>query len=189
MVNFCDKILFSMPENEKNLGMRGIDPSPLLINVGNGSRLVDYRHLLQKFGVNEIIRVPKDDYPDAASIGEIWVHYNLPIPQNRSGWEVLMSRIVEGGCRKPFEEEKKPLLSLDNVWKAQVIDFYQLKKYSELGTDGFFTNCIGGANDVRSLKNLIIFRYGPVYPSLTKRDILKKGVTITKLKLVEKVSY
>jgi hypothetical protein len=178
-----------MSENENKLGARGIDSSPLLIKADGVTVLVDYGHLLQKFGVNEIIRVPENDYPDSTSVGEVWVHYNLPIPQNRSGWKILMSRIIENGCHKPFEKEKKPLLSLKNVWKAQVVDFHQLKNYSELGINEFFTNCIGSAKDVQGLMKLIVSRYKPVYPLLTDEEIIKKGVTITKLKLLEKVSY
>lgn len=185
----CVKIAETMAITEQKTFFRGVDPSPLLIKTSAGIESVDYCYLLEKFGVDEIIRIPQIDYPELALRGETFVHYNLPIMHDRLGWEVIMCRIVEAGCRKSPKEERKPLLSLEDVWKARVVDFYQREKYSDIPREIFLEKCIGRAKNKSELERMMVKRYQPVYPFLKEDQILREGVTVTMLKLIEKVTY
>jgi len=151
--------------------------------------------LMQKLGVNELIRIPSSIYPGPELRGQQVLHVNLPITYSRLQRQAALPKILENGCFNPKKpgQEKTPLLSYQEIWKAEVADFVAQVNYTELPTEIFTTPFIGGAKNVAELQEMVWQRYGPIYQlaedkGINRQKILDLGISLTWLTLRELVS-
>lgn len=148
--------------------------------------LTNQEEILRRYGVDDLIRIPKKDYPESAKVGDVFVHYNLPIEYSRKGFNVVLPKIIRRGYFKKPNIERLPILSFDNVWKAKVVNFVQHTNYSDLTPD-CLKNVIGGARNVDGLKKMMVKRYLKVLGDETEEGVINKGVSVTFLEFTEKI--
>lgn len=139
-------------------------------------------------GTEKLVRVTKEEYPEHATEGALLYHFGLPINADFVGTIVSLARIMEHGYFLKDGQEKMPLLSFDNIWQATVQERIASTTYDKL-SEKYFRNSIGGANDIDSVKELILTRYRNSLPDLTDEEILDRGVSVRLLKLIKKVSF
>lgn len=167
---------------------RGVNSGDVKLKdpLGNIVKTKEER-ILQLYGVNDSIRIPKRDYPESSKAGVVFVHYNLPIEYSREGFSVVLPKIIRRGYFKKPNIERLPILSFDGVWKAKVVNFVRHTNYSDLAPY-CLKNVIGGAKDVDGLKKMMTRRYLNVLGDETEEGIINKGVTVTFLRFEELVS-
>lgn len=177
-----------MSASENRPYSRGVNNGDVKLKdpLGNIVKTKEER-ILQLYGVNDSIRIPKRDYPESAKAGDVFVHYNLPIEYSREGFSVVLPKIIRRGYFKKPNIERLPILSFDGVWIASVTRFVKHANYSDLKAD-CFENVIGGARNVEGLKRMMTRRYVKVLKDETEEGIIKQGVTVTFLELLERVN-
>jgi hypothetical protein len=167
---------------------RGIDTKRVMTVLGNQHVKLNIKDIHTRFGVNDVIRIPDQDYPENMSPGDNVVHFNLPINYDRSGLVTVLPKIIKPGHFRPPDDEILPTLSLNDVWKAKVTKFIPIVGYEDL-KPGWFKNPIGMATDPESLKDLILNRYQRSLPCSDCQEIISQGLSVTFLKLIAKVSW
>jgi len=171
-----------MSKNERASNINSI-----LFSHNNRELVLPTSSILQRLGVQEIIRIPNSDYPETSTIGTTLVHFGLPIHDKHLDTIVVLSRIQENGYFQANGEERLPLLSFNNVWIAKKIGLIESIPHHLLKRD-IFRNTIGPCSNVPELQKLILSRYRETLPDLTNEEILSQGVSIRHVKLLQKIS-
>jgi hypothetical protein len=172
-----------------NIYHRGINIKQVIAEPKDQpERQLELEEVLNKFNVGESIRIPVQDYPEDILPGQEIVHFNLPVAYDRNGIVVVLSKIIKSGHFRPPHDEKLPVLSFEDIWKAKVIKFIPSIHYEDIKGDCLKNN-IGGVHDVTSLKELILRRYKKTLPHLSDSEILDQGLSVTFLKLLGRVSW
>jgi hypothetical protein len=143
----------------------------------------------ETLGVSEIIRIPNSDYPDGYVAGEVVVHFGLPIHYDTSDTKVVLARIIQNGHFLRNGEEKLPVLSFRNVWRALNLRTISQVSYSDIEEAFFKMSPIGKLADVAELKEMILSRYRKSLPDWSDKELLSQGVSIRKFELLSRVSY
>lgn len=129
--------------------------------------------LNQLGGIDEIVRVHDDEYPNPSlTPGSVVTHYNLPIYDARVGHTAIFARVLRPGLFDPGVREVLPLLSFENTLWGRVIEVMQNIPYDQLNS-GHFINAIGGASNTEELQRIMLKRYHASMPTMTDADILK----------------
>lgn len=170
-----------------NSNYRGIDHIHSKILKDNVETTILQKEVFDKFDVAEIVRIPIEDYPENVKSGDVFSHFNLTIPEVEIGRKVVLSKLLRHGF---FSEEKEVLLllSLENVWTAEIVDFKQFADYEKLPEE-IFNNSIGKIQDVDGLKRIILERYFNILVGKSKEEVLDIGFTVRFFKLNKIVSY
>lgn len=166
---------------------RRIDRLHSLILKRGSEATILQEDVFDKFNVAEIVRIPVEDYPKEAKIGDVFSHFNLPIPEVEIGRKVIVSRLLRHGSISE-DKEVMPLISLDNVWIAEIVDAMQFADYEDLPAK-IFNNSIGNVKNAEGLKKIILERYFHILVGRTKEEVLSMGFTVRFFKLNKIVSY
>jgi hypothetical protein len=166
---------------------RGVNTRTFRIFTNGREQKVDVADVLKALSVDEAMRIKDEDYPEKACVGDTLTNFNLPIQFNRNGFTLAMPRILKPGYFIPPNSEELPLLSFDNIWRAKVVQFFPRLEFKDIRCE-LLINCIGGATNPDALKLMIYERYKRSLPNLSYDEVLNQGVTVTKLKLIDKVS-
>lgn len=142
----------------------------------------------ETLGVQDLLRIPNQEYPVETMIGQCVWHVNLPLTYTRSDMLVALPRIIQSGRFCPPDEEQLPVLSYQSIWRAKVIDFLFHVQHEMIPAKVFSDPMIGGARNRKELQELVVRRYQPVLPFENTQGILEKGVSLTYLRLEELVS-
>jgi len=149
---------------------------------------VPVSRIFQKLSVQELVRIPKSEYPDGALIGETFIHFGLPVHDGNPTEFAVLPRIIKNGYFRKNGEEQLPILSFDNVWIAKKTQNIESISYNLL-TNKYFKNAIGGCSDESELKKLILSRYRKTLPDLTDEELLSQGVSVRRIKLLKRITF
>jgi hypothetical protein len=166
---------------------RGADNPDFNVLTASGRIIIPMFEAQEQFGVESFIRITQSEYPVDAVEGSKLVHFNLPSKGEKVGGNTALARILENGHYIPGDSEVPPLLSLENIWIGRITRIIETIKYDEIAPE-FFGHTIGGIRNVQELKERILTRYRPSMPALSDDQILRQGVSIREIELVEKVS-
>ncbi len=135
--------------------------------------------------IRDIIRFHKEDYEYLLTLNSNKLtHFNLQGSGHRKGQRYALIEILKPGFITKTSEQL-PILDLNNCLIAECISYQKKISYSELDQD-VFTHSLPNIKDQDSLKKAIIRRYSKSMLNFTENDILNLGVSITKLKIIEK---
>jgi len=149
--------------------------------------------VFSSLNISSLVRIPEKDYPHEFTEGAIVNHFNLPDPLATGIDEVVaMPKIVRGGYFiKQTGDEQLPILSLENVWKAILVDNIPLIECKSI-PKYYLENTIGNVDTIEKLISLLLQRYSLSLPNYTENEILsaiEHGVWVRSFKLLEKISY
>ncbi len=166
---------------------RALSGKQVRLAVGNREFIFPRSSIVEELGVKSIIRIPKEEYPEKATRGSIFTHFNLPVPSDFTGTRAVLSRILENGYFKTSGEEKLPLLSFSNVWLVNVTKQINFANYDSFSPE-IFERTIGGVRNVDELKKLILSRYSKSIPDFDEKGILSQGLSVRFLELLKLVT-
>ena len=179
----------------KQVVKRGTQKSYMLIKHNNEIIKVNTRKLCEVAGVDGIIRLTAEEFKHyslllpaqsrAKSNNKI-NHFNLQYSGHRAGKKYLLPKIVKHGYFIDDEHEQLPVLSLKNAIICEVVDVKENVNYEILTNNDIKYSAYKNVDEV---KKAIIKKYSKSMPKLIKNEILKLGVSVTKLKLIERFDY
>jgi hypothetical protein len=164
---------------------RGLVHKKILLLYNGKERNESYRDILKSLGTEEFVRLPLNDYVTLTETNKIYSHFNLPIPTFCKN--VILAKIIQPGYFTIDKNEKLPLISLENVWTAELMDSIKYSSINDL-PKRCFLNSIGGINNKEDLKNKLLERYKNSLPDRTDEEILSQGVSVRFFRLIKKVS-
>lgn len=132
------------------------------------------------------IRIREDEYPFLPEVGHTYTHFNLSPAFHIPGLTYMFPRIIETGY---FDGEKEvlPLISLDDSYIAECIGFETFRAYKDL-QDEDFKFAASNIHNAEDLQRVILGKYSKSMPTLSKEEILARGVSITALKIIGQYS-
>lgn len=175
-------------EGKQNTYPRGLGKDEARLLLGGKEVLLTRSKVFEKLGVASFVRVPEVDYPEKAEPGDVFTHFGLPIRGDSSGTIVALPRILRNGYFTEKGEESLPLLSLENVWIAEIKNCIESISY-DLLPDDCFENTIGGVYDNFELQDMLVARYSKALPGQSREEILSQGVSIRYIRLIRRISY
>lgn len=115
---------------------------------------------------------------------DMLTHFNLQKADHEIGSKYALIEILEPG-HFDSDGEKLPILNPYGVYIAECTSIEEEVAYSNLSS-GIFENSLPHIKDIDSLKKAILERYQKSMPELSDAEILKLGIAITKLNILEK---
>lgn len=163
-----------------------VNKSTILFN--GKLRVLDTVEVYKMFGVDEIIRVPNNEYPATLKSYDIVNHFNLRLKSDQKDYFAMLAKIIKNGYFKQNGEMLMPVLNLKDIWKAKIIDTKYFSDYTKV-PNIYFSNTIGNIKTIKDLRQTLIYRYSSVLPDVSIKDILSEGVTVRTLRLIDIHSF
>lgn len=133
------------------------------------------------------IRIHKKDYKLLSPRKKYLTHFNLHISNHKKGETYLLQRILKSGYYKSDNDYELPTIDLKDNFIVKCIECQEEVPYDKLDKS-IFKHSFSNIQSIDELKKEISWRYSKSMPNLSKSEILKLGVSITKLEIIEKVS-
>lgn len=142
----------------------------------------NFDYLKQKYQINGMIRILKEDYQYLPEKGSLYQHYNLQPSNHLVGGVYLFAKIERQGYFISSDNEELPLLNLDNCFYGECLSTKKVNSYDNL-TEEDFQYSMSSIKNKEQLKQAILKRYSVSVPKLTKEEILKIGLSQTTLRI------
>ena len=168
-----------------NIIQRELSNSKINILINNKETLIPSKSFFKNFPTNKCIRIQKDEFDSIPNIGEEFTHFNLQISNHKEGEIYILPKILKSGFLKKGKE-KLPLLEFDNCYIGKCIEVKENIPYNKLKKEDFKTS-FKHIQNISQLKKEIIKRYSKSLPELSSEEILKLGVSKTKLIIIDKM--
>lgn len=135
-----------------------------------------------KLGINNSIRIRKDEYHHIETYLAYFTHFNLEYAGNSIGARYALPKIMVQGYFHSIEDELPPLLSFEDILYGVCVRKKERVPYRELtATD--FAYSMSNIKTVDDLERLIWSRYKVSMPMLSREQIYDLGVSVTTLRL------
>ncbi len=138
----------------------------------------------KKRNIDCVIRLQKEDFVHLDSVKAYLVRFNLQRVNFKVGERIALVLIVKPGYFNG-KKEVLPVLSLKNAVVADCVDVRNNVSYDEL-TEENFKYSLEHIKSVPELKKAILRRYKKSMPGLSDKQMLALGVSVTKLKIVDR---
>ena len=150
-------------------------------------KVVNYKRFLRRRGLPiDGIRVHEKDYKLFRSNRKFLTHFNLHQSFHKVGKIYILQKIIKPGYYRLDSDYELPIINLiDNlivecIYCSEKVPYSNLKK-------SIFRHSFPNIKDIKELKKEIIWRYLRSLPDITESEIIKLGVSITKLKIIGKI--
>lgn len=170
----------------KNTFIKEKIPNRTVLLLENGIEVrYSYQEVIDRLGVDGLIRVPEVEFADLTNAGNEVAHFNLGTTNHQMGKRYAFVKIVRSGeYATETSEEEPPLLSLDGAVIMECVAVENALPPGSL-TSEHFKYSFAGIVDAETLKAALIRRYGPTRPvGLSESDISARGVAYTLLRRV-----
>ena len=155
--------------------------SELIIFDGSKESTVKKDEFLKKHSADGIIRIRQDDF-NFFSKNDFVTHFNLEKSNHKKEKTYLVMKIKKPGFFTD-KKEQLPVLESKNMLKFICTNVKENTDYKQISKDNFKNSYV---NSVDSLKNKITKNYSTSLPSISKQELLKRGVSITSLLKITK---
>jgi hypothetical protein len=147
-----------------------------------GNRVVSKEEFCREKGIGSIIRFHTSEFDCLPEEG-IFTHFNLGTVEHSIGKRYGLMRIVDTGFALDGRKiADGPSLTAEDMLFAQCIEV--VKGCALHAVHGmYFRDSFEHIHDADSLKGVLLARYAVSRPELLREEILKQGVTITRLKI------
>jgi hypothetical protein len=136
-----------------------------------------------KHGIDGIIRLSPERYLHIPDTTKRYTHFNLEHSGHRIGAIYALPKIVRHGYFVSDTDEKPPVLSFEDIMIARCVSVREFVPYKAI-TDHDFRYALSIESDAEKLKEEIVFRYAVSLPTLTHKDIVSRGVSVTTLRIL-----
>ncbi len=162
--------------------------SSVLMLIGGKEEQVDRAQLYENLEIDGLIRIPESEYGSIDTDSGLFGHFNLEKTNHKVGGRYLLVKIVRNGTYgSETKMEEPPLLSLDGACLAECLRVENNISYDDIQAE-YFEHSIKGVTDDKSLKKVIVRRYGSSREDLSEDEIVSKGVAYTLLKVIGRVN-
>ena len=134
-----------------------------------------------KIGVDNAIRIRKEEYDDIDIYLQYFTHFNLEYGGMKIGQKYALPKILVQGYYKSDEDELPPLLSFEDFLIGTCVRVKENVAYDEL-TAVDFEYSMRSIRSPKDLQNAILRRYRVSMPLLSDQEIIKMGVSVTTLR-------
>ncbi len=141
----------------------------------------------QAYETTHAIRILDAEYDAIDSTSEFFTHFNLEHSGHKIGLRYILPRITKQGYFKYNHDEVAPVLSFRDVYIAECVSVRDFVAYKDLLPNDFQYS-MNHIVDAQSLEDTILKRYRVSMPLLTDEEILERGVGVTTLRLLSKVT-
>jgi hypothetical protein len=147
---------------------------------GGGERIAPVAMLLERYGVDALIRLGADDYALLASMRGRFVHFNLESTLNEAGKRYAILPIVKAGRRDEDGVEFLPVVDPSRYRIGICEKALQRVPVREV-TREHFAHSLPSIRTPGELEAALVKRYAPMFPRLSPEEILARGCAITSL--------
>ena len=134
-----------------------------------------------KIGVDNVIRIRKEEYTDIDTHLKYFTHFNLQYGGMKIGSRYALPKILVQGYYKSDEDELPPLLSFEDFLIGTCVRVKENIPYHEL-SDIDFEYSMRSVKNPAELEVAILRRYRVSMPLLSDKEIIKMGVSVTTLR-------
>ena len=145
------------------------------------------RNTYLKSQILNVIRLQSEDFDSIKKNTTFLNHFNLQSSGHEVGIAYLLTKILKRGYFKSKEDQVLPELDIKNSYVGVCVEVKNNLSYNDLTKEDFKFS-FSHIKDVESLKKAIIDRYSSSMPNLSKEEILSLGISLTKLKIIGKLS-
>jgi hypothetical protein len=138
-----------------------------------------------KIGVDDSIRILKEEYADIDTHLPYFTHFNLQYGGMKIGRRYALPNILVQGYYKSDEDEFPPLLSFENCLTGTCVRVKEHVLYDDLTTIDFEYS-MRTIRNIEQLKQAVLRRYRVSMPLISEEEMLRLGVSVTTLRLDEK---
>lgn len=150
---------------------------------GDGERVIAVKDLCDLFRVDALIRVREQDYALIDRLPEKYVHFNLEFTLNERGKRYAILPIVRSGFRKQDNEEVLPVLDPSRYRIGRCIAVLQQAPVEDVPAEQF-QHSISTIRTIDELRQALVQRYAPMFPTLTTDKLLSRGCAITHIQFL-----
>ena len=141
--------------------------------------MVDTDALMNKLGVDAMIRIQEDDYTQLPADQMRLGHFNLPHSGHQVGLRYALPCIVRPGYRTE-DHEVLPLLLFENCRLGTCTSYTPYLSYDDLN-EAHFRFSFSHIKTKNSLLQAMIKRYQQSRPHLSPKEIEAMGVSFTEI--------
>jgi hypothetical protein len=165
--------------------LRSLISKDVLVSENGVQKTIHRNQLGSSFKVDGFIRFNTGDFSALPRTkGSVIAHFNLQVSNHKIGSIYGLVQILQSGWFKHSTgEEQLPLLSIDEVIIAEVIDAREHLDYGDI-KDSIFEHSLRSIKSVDSLKASIWKRYHASMPELAHNEMMNLGAAFTLLKIV-----
>ncbi len=135
-----------------------------------------------KIGISGAIRILKEEYENINLHANYYTHFNLELSGHSIGKRYALPKVLVQGYFKNEEDELPPLLSFEEIYFGSCVRVKEKVSYQELSSEDFAYSMLNIKN-AEELIAVIRKRYNVSLPLLSDKEILRRGVSVTTLKL------
>jgi len=167
-------------QREKNTG--------IYLILENGAEYeVDADQFDRDHGINGIIRIQSCDYPHFPK-SEYFTHFNLQFCGHEVGATYALPEIVRSGYFISENGQKLPLLAFSDKYIGECIEVRNNLSYNDL-SEADFKYSFDHIKNVELLRETIVRRYSVSLPKFSPEEILRLGVSLTRLRIIGKIKW
>ncbi len=156
----------------------------VLLLIDGKEELINYDELLERFGVQGVVRIPEDEFNTMNDESKLFGHFNLEKTNHEIGAKYLIVKMLRNGeYGDEKEAEIPPLLSLDGAYIVECLEAENHLPYSQLSSN-YFDHSIPNITDESTLQLAVLKRYSQSRKNLPEEEIISKGVAFTLFKIM-----
>lgn len=142
--------------------------------------IVPIERLLRQFAVDGLLRLHSTDFAELPAHHRLFVHFNLEVTTNEVGRRYAVVPIVKPGRRLPDGRELLPIIDPSHRRVGTCVAVIQRVAIDQITVEQF-SHSLPSIRTPHKLREALLRRYSPMFPTLSGEEIVARGCAITQM--------